>query len=124
MSHFQACITFGVGLFLSSCGLANIPEREAALEATRGTVSACIRREAEIVAPKQVDLETAAIAVMARCTSEIRAEEQAFFNKYPGYQDFVQGKLRELNSDRLSQTRSIIALPRTRGSISTVQRTV
>ena len=33
----------------------------------------CINREARLVAPKQVDLEMASVAVLARCKSEAEA---------------------------------------------------
>jgi hypothetical protein len=64
---------------LSVSLLAAIPSQLVAAEAGQRfaalgrALGVCINREARLIAPKQVDLETASVAVPARCKSEAEA---------------------------------------------------
>ena len=75
--------------------------------------SECIQREATIIAHTKVDLETAATAVLARCNSELAAERNYLPTLYPGYRDYMEPRLRELDTVRIDQARKRIALLRT-----------
>ena len=91
MRHLQFQIA--VCLVLAGCGprISN-EERQIYSDAARD----CIQREAVAVAALNVDLETAATAVLGRCHSALAAERNSFIAMYPGYRDVVEPRLREL----------------------------
>lgn len=75
----------------------------------------CINRQAAEVAHTNVDLDTAAFAVIGRCNTELQAERRAFIERYPGYRDYLELRLRELTAARIDQARRAVAVARTRG---------
>lgn len=76
--------------------------------------SQCIHREAPSIASTNVDLETATVALLARCRTDLEEERRAFINLAPGYRDYIAPRLRELDETRMNQARSEIAVLRTR----------
>lgn len=74
----------------------------------------CIINEARAVASANTDLETAAYAVIARCSSELTAERRVLPNRFPGYRDYMEPRLRELDALRRDQARQAVATFRTR----------
>lgn len=99
--------------FISGCGASGPSNRDSVDESLSLAIRECLERESAIVAPQKVDLETAAQAVIARCSRETNAQEQILLDKYRGYHDHIRPKLRELQQTRLQNVRSMIALART-----------
>jgi len=78
-----------------------------------GTASTdCLRREAKVVAPKAVDLETAALGVLARCHAETTAEDNSFSAEYPGSKIEIRPYLAKMEAARLEGVRRMVALLR------------
>ena len=74
----------------------------------------CFRREAPAIASTKTDLETASTALLARCIGELEAERRAFINLAPGYRDYIEPRLREVEQIRTDQARAEIAVLRAR----------
>lgn len=94
------------------------PQREMETAALRDSATDCIRREAIAVAPEPVDLETASVAVTARCRGELWAEEKAFVNRYAGYRAYASEKYQAVRDARFQQAADAVALARTSRSAS------
>lgn len=72
----------------------------------------CIDREAREVAQTKTDLETAALAVIGRCSYYTDAVRRELTDKYPGYRDHIAQTTRQLDELYLSRARSAIAAAR------------
>jgi hypothetical protein len=90
-----------------------VPCGRAETAALSDAATDCIRREARNVAPKPVDLDTAATAVLARCSAELWAEEKEFVNRYKGFRDYASEQYKRVNAARLDQALKAVALART-----------
>jgi hypothetical protein len=66
----------GASAFLAAC-VGSGPDP--AMKALTSHTVECIVAGAQTIAPKPVDLDTAAFAVLAGCRDQIRAEKAAFF---------------------------------------------
>src|SRR5262245_43017632 len=95
---------------LSGCAS---PQQKLETASLANAANECIRREAVKVAPKPVDLNTAATAVMARCAAELWAEEKAIADRYPGYRDHVAEQFKRVRNTRFELAQKAIALERT-----------
>jgi hypothetical protein len=73
----------------------------------------CINREAVIIAPSKVDLETAATAVVAKCSIYTEATRRKLIQQYPGYRDYMAPKLKELDDTYMDGARRAVAIART-----------
>ena len=76
--------------------------------------SDCMLREGPEVARTPTDLDTASYALLARCAAELNGEKQAIINRYPGYRDYIQPRLRQFDEMRLDLARQTIATMRAR----------
>jgi hypothetical protein len=74
----------------------------------------CIISQAKTIAPKPVDLETAAYAVLGACNHIISAERSSLLAKYPGFGAEVRAAYSETEAAQLSRARREVALNRTR----------
>jgi len=97
-----ACVLFA--------GCARVSNEQ--IEAAQDGVRVCIERESAALAPTNLDLDTAAMATLGRCGAELEAERRSFIDRYPGYRNYIEPKLRELSAVRLDQARTSIALAR------------
>lgn len=98
-------------LLLSSCAAIH-SENQPTTGATN-EAGACIDREAISVAPMKVDLETAATAVIARCSAYTEATRRELISRFPGYRDYMAPKLRELDEAYMERARRAVAIART-----------
>jgi hypothetical protein len=73
----------------------------------------CIVREAKTIAPMKVDLETAASAVIARCSAYTDAIRRSLVARYPGHRDYIETQTREVDALYLEQARRAVAVART-----------
>lgn len=95
---------------LSNCtSQAERDRREAASSAT----SECMVRETAAVAPKPVDLDTAARAVLAACDFP-GVIERPLAAQYPGHRDYIHDVVQKRYADMLETVRGQIAVLRTR----------
>ena len=74
----------------------------------------CINREARLVAPKQVDLETASVAVLARCKSEAEAFRHFVYTSLPNFNPAPDWWDKEMEPGFLKRAREAVAVARTR----------
>jgi hypothetical protein len=102
-------ITLTLGL-LSGCGS---PQQKLETASLADATTNCIRREAVKVAPKPVDLNTAAMAVIARCRAEVWAEEKALVDRYPGYREHIAERFKKVHAARFELAQQAVALART-----------
>jgi hypothetical protein len=86
--------------------------RRAETDALSAAFTECFRREAKLVAPKAVDLETAVVGVLARCNAETVAEDNAFMAEYPGSKVEIRPYLAKLDAARFERARRMVALLR------------
>lgn len=104
------------------CGIAVLPillvllagcasQRSAEDVAAANANANCLRREVQAVAPQPVDLETATLAVMARCDFP-GVIERPLIAKYPGYRDYIHEAARKRYAEIMDATRQDIALAR------------
>jgi hypothetical protein len=84
-------------------------QRDAASTAT----SECMARETKAIAPKPVDLETAARAVLASCDFP-GVIERPLMADYPGHRDFIHSEVQKKYAEMLDTVRGQIAVLRTR----------
>jgi hypothetical protein len=77
-------------------------------------VGECIKREARLVAAKQVDLETASIAVLARCKREMETFRQFVSTGIPNFNPQPDWWDKEIEPGILKRAREAVALARTR----------
>ncbi len=94
-------------IFLADCASQRSAEDVAAANANAD----CLRREVQAVAPQPVDLETATLAVMARCDFP-GVIERPLIAKYPGYRDCIHEAARKRYAEIMDATRQDIALAR------------
>jgi hypothetical protein len=91
------------------------PQRQAEQAAVRASTTDCLARETRAVAPQPIDLETAALAVLARCDYP-GVIERPLAAQYPGYRDVVREEVRKSYADRLEIERREIAMLRAQGA--------
>jgi len=102
-----ACVfAFALGACTSQ---AERDRRDAANSAT----SECMVRESAAVAPKPIDLDTAARAVLAACDFP-GVIERPLAAQYPGYRDYIHDVVQKRYADMLDTVRGQIAVLRTR----------
>jgi hypothetical protein len=77
-------------------------------------VRVCFDREAKTVAPKPVDLDTAGIAVMARCDAALKAMRQYIYTGLPNFVPRPDFWAKEIEPDMLKEAKKAVALERTR----------
>lgn len=76
-------------------------------------VRVCIDRQAKIVSPKPVDLETASIAVVARCDPEVKAMRKFAYTSIPNFVPSPDWWSKEIEPAFLKRAREAVALART-----------
>jgi len=64
-------------------------------------VGACIDQQAQLVAPKAVDLETASVAVIGRCKAPIAAFRQFVYTSFPNFHPDQEWWSKELEPEFL-----------------------
>lgn len=87
-------------------------ERNYEQESNSRDASECIEREAALLAKTSMDLENAAITVVAKCDAYTGALRRKLYAQYPGYRDYVASKLREVDEIYLAQARLAVARSR------------
>jgi hypothetical protein len=90
-------------------------QRAAEQAAIREKTTDCLVRESQAVAPQPIDLETAALAVLARCDYPGVIEKQ-LIAEHPGYREFIHQETQKRYADILDTTKRGIALLRTQGA--------
>src|SRR5260370_38194824 len=108
--RLMICLIFCC-VFLAGCGTSRSSDEQA--ENMRSQASACIEREASIVAPMTVNLETAAAMVIARCTQYTEATRRDLQIRFPGYRDYMAPKLREIDEIYEDRAATAVAIART-----------
>jgi hypothetical protein len=78
-----------------------------------GEAAECIIREAKTIAPMKIDLETAATAVIARCSAYTDALRRSLVARFPGHRDYIETQTRQVDAMYLEQARRAIAVFRT-----------
>jgi hypothetical protein len=73
----------------------------------------CIEREAKTIALMKVDLETAASAVIARCSAYTDALRRSLVTQCPEYRDYIGTQTCEIDAFYLEQARHAVAFART-----------
>jgi hypothetical protein len=74
----------------------------------------CLDSQAQAVAPKPVDLETASVAVMARCGPELEQMRKFLYTGIAGFSPDPDYWSREIEPVYLKEARKAVALARTR----------
>jgi hypothetical protein len=74
----------------------------------------CLDSQAQAVAPKPVDLETASIAVMARCGPELQQMRKFLLTGIVGFSPSPDFWSKEMEPVYLSEARKAVAVARTR----------
>ncbi|MEA2860825.1 MAG: hypothetical protein QOC72_2864 [Methylobacteriaceae bacterium] len=72
----------------------------------------CILVEAQSIAPKDINLDAAARAVIAACRFQLQEQRSALLAKSPDYSIEVRGELAKLESDHLELAKRQVALNR------------
>lgn len=107
---------FTLALALAGC---TSPQREAEITAERNAIMQktddCLVRESIAVAPQPVDLDTAALAVLARCDYP-GVLERSFIAEHPGQREFVQAEAQKLYASILDTTKRGVAMLRTKAA--------
>jgi hypothetical protein len=101
------CFLFGL---LEVCS-SNLAHAEEAI--SRRHVTECIEREALTIAPMKIDLESAAENVAAKCRIYTEALRRRVMIEYPGLQEEVRIKFRDLDALNMELARRAIANART-----------
>jgi hypothetical protein len=78
------------------------------------TLTRCLLTEARRVAPKSINLDAAARAVVAACRFEIQEQRSALLAKSQGYGSDVRDELAQLERDHLELAREQVAFNRAR----------
>src|SRR6201996_4935120 len=102
---------FACALALALCACAS-PDARGQRDAASTATSECMARESVAVAPKPVDLETAARAVLAACDFP-GVVERPLIASYPGYRDYIHDQVQKRYADMLETVRGQIAVLRT-----------
>lgn len=74
----------------------------------------CLDRQAVAVATKRVDLETASVAVMARCTSELNQIRNYILTGIPNFSPGLDYWEKDIEPIYMKEARKAVALARTR----------
>jgi hypothetical protein len=74
--------------------------------------SECINREATGVASTPTDLEVASATVIARCSIYTAALRRDLIARYPGYRDYIEPKVREVDEIYLAEARLAVVRAR------------
>lgn len=74
----------------------------------------CLDSQAQAVAPKPVDLETASVAVMARCGSELQQMRKFLYTGIAGFSPGPDYWSKEIEPVYLNEARKAVAVARTR----------
>lgn len=104
-----------LALVVAACGSQGKVERDVESAKT----GECLARESLAVAPLSLDLETATLAVLARCDVP-GVLERPLIEKYPGYRDYIRSQVARQYADIRETTRQGIALLRARAASSSV----
>jgi hypothetical protein len=75
---------------------------------------ACLDSQAQAVAPKPVDLETASVAVMARCGPELQQMRKFLYTGIAGFSPSPDYWSKEIEPVYLNEARKAVAVARTR----------
>jgi hypothetical protein len=105
-------IRLGYALFAAAVLVGCQTNRGAETDALSAASTDCLRREAKVIAPKAVDLETAALGVLARCHAETTAEDNSFSAEYPGSRIEIRPYLAKMDAARLEGVRRMVAVLR------------
>ena len=81
-------------------------------DAASSASSECMARESAVIAPKPVDLDTAARAVLAACDFP-GVIERPLIAAYPGHRDFIHNEVQKRYAEMLDTVRGQIAVLRT-----------
>jgi hypothetical protein len=103
-----------VYLLVSLIGSSQADEAGQRFAALGRALGECINREALLVAPKQVDLETASIAVLARCKGEAEALRQFVFTGLPNFDPSPDWWSNEMEPGFIKRAREAVAVARTK----------
>jgi hypothetical protein len=74
----------------------------------------CILVEAQRIAPKAINLDAAADAVVAACSFQVQAQRSALLAKSPGYGPQMRAELDKLERDHLEMAKEQVVLNRGR----------
>jgi len=74
----------------------------------------CLDSQAQAIAPKPVDLETASVAVMARCGSELQQMREFLYTGIAGFSPDPDYWSKEIEPIYLKEARKAVAVARTR----------
>lgn len=74
----------------------------------------CLDSQAQAVAPKPVDLETASVAVMARCEPELHEMRKFLYTGIAGFSPHPDYWSKEIEPIYLKEARKAVAVARTR----------
>lgn len=74
----------------------------------------CLDSQAQAVAPKPVDLETASVAVMARCGPELQQMRKFLYTGIAGFSPDPDYWSKEIEPIYLKEARKAVAVARTR----------
>jgi hypothetical protein len=72
----------------------------------------CINREASLIAPTALDLETASLAVIGKCSYFTNFMRRDMLARYPGHRDYIEPRLREVDEIYMAQARLAVARAR------------
>jgi hypothetical protein len=78
----------------------------------------CLDSQAQAVAPKPVDLETASVAVMARCGPELQQMRKFLYTGIAGFSPDPDYWSKEIEPVYLKEARKAVAVARTRDTPS------
>jgi hypothetical protein len=99
---------------LAGCVTAESEQDQQRINANQATE--CINREAGVIAPMALDLETASVVVIGKCSYFTNALRRDRLARYPRHRDYVEPKLREVDELYMAQGR--LAVARARASAS------
>lgn len=108
-------VTCTFALTLSAC---SSPQREAERAAAQQALSDCLVRESVAVAPQPVDLDTAALAVLARCDYP-GVIERSYVAEHPGFRAEIHEMTQKEYAAILDTTKRGIVMLRTKGASPT-----
>lgn len=100
-----------IAISLSACGGNQRSNAETRYQANQATT--CINQEAIAIAPYPADIETAAVAVIAKCRIYTDATRRDLIARFPGYRDYIEQQVRQIDSIYMDQARQAVALART-----------
>jgi hypothetical protein len=104
--------TIAVCALVLSLGACGSSQRAAEQDALRASTTDCLVRETQAVAPQPIDLETAMLAVLARCDYP-GVLERSIASDYPGYRGYVHERIQARYDEIKDSVRRGIAVMRT-----------